>query len=214
MSSDELIDFTLKHPCKVTLIGPSLCGKTRFIVDFLRNRNKLLSEKIDKVLYIYCDHQPIFTELAATDPNIKFTTSLHDLETWDERPSIVVVDDFFDEFDRRENSRILTSYFVKHSHHRSVTLIVTLQAAFHPQLRVVHRNTDYSCIWDFPRDRSFVRILSSQICPGKTRFLQDAYERAVSIGDYLFLDMNPANKHTKYWARSSIYPDECEVYAP
>ena len=212
----DLINFELHHPFTMCVIGPTNSGKTWTVVDLLRNRNKLLSIPVKDVLYIYCDFQPIFEKLSAEDPNIKFSSNLQDLETYDKSPALIVVDDQMDLLGKnRESNQIVTSYFVKHAHHRNQSIILILQNAFAQNLRVININSFYFLYFDIPRDRSTIRNIARQILPGQSDFLVAAYNRAVQNRDfgYVFLDLHPLSKKYKYWVRSCLFPsDECEVF--
>ena len=202
----------------MSVIGPTNSGKTFTIISLLRNRNKLLSIPIKDVLYIYCDYQPIFETLAAEDPNITFTSNLQDLETYDKSPALIVVDDQMDLIgSSRESNQLVTSYFVKHAHHRGQSIILILQNAFHPSLRVININSSYCLFYDQPRDRTTIKNIARQILPGQSDFLVAAYNRAVRDRDYgyLFINLHPSNKKFKYWVRSCLFPtSDCEVYSP
>ena len=101
------------------IIGPSGCGKTRLITRIIRERKEIINRPLDKVLYIYSHHQPVYDELAASDPNIIFTNRLEDIEEHaSEGELLVIIDDWMDELvPRSEALKLVTRYFVKSCHH-------------------------------------------------------------------------------------------------
>jgi len=146
-----------------------------------------------------------------------FTNELTQLEDLCSDPCLVIIDDQMDVISKGKANDLVTRFFIKHSHHRGASVVLILQNAFKSGLREINLNTQYLVMFDQPRDRSTITSLARQICPGESKFLQDAYQKAVANKDYgyLFMDLHPRNKKCKYWLRSSVYPDEnCEVFTP
>jgi len=200
----------------MSIVGPTGSGKTFFVADLIRKRQEIISTPIEKVIYVYSDFQPIFYKLQAEDPNILFTNRIQDIEELTTDPCLIILDDQMDTLGRGKDNDLVTRFFIKHSHHRGASVALILQNAFKPGLREININTQYLVMYDQPRDRSTIRTLARQICPGQAQFLQDAYQKAVQDRDYgyLFIDLHPRNKKYKYWLRSHVFPiEECEVYS-
>ena len=211
----DLINFQIPTPANVVLAGSTGSGKTHLTLEIIRRRSELFAENLDKVVYIYPEFQATFHQLQATDPNVRFTQDLKELETL-YGPCLLVVDDQQDVLGRGENNDLIKRMFIKNSHHRLITCLLILQNPFVRGLRDVNLNTQVHIQFDSPRDRSVIQSISRQVCPGRTKLLVDAYNAAVStrVYSYLVIDLHPKNKAYKYWLRSHLFPcEDCEVFA-
>ena len=110
----------------------------------------------------------------------------------------------------------MTNFFLRASHHRSISVVIILQNPFAKGLRDISINSQVTIIYDFARDRSIISRIGAQVCPGKTKFLQEAYQDAVTRSDwgYIVLIFHPQLKKDKYWVRSTLFPSpDTVVYA-
>ena len=208
------ISFILPHPSSIILAGPSSLGKSHLAFDIVKRRNELFSEPIEKVTYVYGEFQPQFYDLQSSDSNVKLTDDLFEIDQIKFGPHLIILDDIQTDLTTDKKKReLVTNVFVRGSHHRSISVVLILQNPFAAGLRDVAINSQVNCIWDFPRDRSIMSNYARQVCPGKTRFLQEAYNDAVSRSDYgyLVLLFHPQLKKDKYWVRSSLFPSSDTV---
>jgi len=213
----NLISFELCHPFCAIASGASGSGKSTAIANLIERRNEIISHKIDNIMYVYSEWQPLFYRLQASVPTIKFTTEVKDILDIGRGPSLVIIDDKMDSISKGEEHEIVTNYFTKLSHHRSASVILVVQNPFQKSLRTCNINSHYLLLCDQPRDRSVVSTLARQIFPGKSQFLVEAFNKAVVDREYgmLFLDLHPRNKTFKCLARSNIFPDpDCLVFLP
>ena len=72
-------------------------------------------------------------------------------------------------------------------------MVLLVQNPFEKGLRDVNLNTQCLILYDYLRDRSIMSHIARQICPGKTKFLQEAYVDAVIRSEfgYLVLTFHP-----------------------
>ena len=215
---EDTINFQLIHPFNAQLYGPSGCGKTTLTVEILRKRREIINVELNKVIYIFSHHQPVFHELSISDPDIVFTNQLEDLENLIEGPCLVVCDDQMDALGQSsKGNELLTRFFIKSGHHLSVSFLVLMQNAFRKGLRDLNINTHYVILFRNPRDMSVIMTLSRQISAGDTKFLTAAYKRAVEHKPFkhLFLDLHPRSPNLRFWCRSNIFPlEDTEIYVP
>ena len=64
-------------------------------------------------------------------------------------------------------------------------------------------------MYRFARDLNCISYLARQIAPGRTKFLVDAYKKAVESKDqgaYLFINIHNKDSKAKFWLRNSIFP--------
>ena len=203
------INFVLPHPSSIICAGPSSSGKSHLAFEIIKRRNELFSEPIEQVTYVYGEFQPKFYELSSSEDNIKFTNDLFEIDEIKSGPHLLILDDLQQDLVSDKKKReLVTNLFLRGSHHRSISVVLILQNPFVAGLRDVAVNSQVNIIWDFPRDRSIMTNYAKQVAPGKVRFLQQAYEDAVSRSDYgyLVLLFHPQLKKDKYWVRSSLFP--------
>lgn len=60
-------------PTTILICGSTQSGKTHFAKKLLQNANGMFSMPVDRIIYAYSEHQPIFEEMEKTIPNL----SLH-----------------------------------------------------------------------------------------------------------------------------------------
>ena len=214
----DLLDFHLIHPFTCVVSGGTMSGKTTFTIDLIKRRKEIINKKLDKVVYVYCDFQPIFHNLEQEDPNIKFTNDIRELEELIEPPCLIVIDDHMDTITNdKEVGKLITSFFIKKAHHLNCSILIITQNG-HPEKFVnINRNTNYTLFFDLLGDQSVLATRGRQLYPGKPGFLLDAYQKSMELRDfgYLFLDYHPARKNKKYSCRSHLDPvPECQVYLP
>ena len=52
--------FVFKHPFTCLIVGPSGCGKTKLLTSILENKEMLVDNKIDKIIFCYKEYQPSY----------------------------------------------------------------------------------------------------------------------------------------------------------
>lgn len=212
---EECISFTIPHSCTVEIIGGTGTGKTYLVLELIRRRREIFAFPYEKVVYIYTDFQPEFHKIQAADPNVHFSQSIQDIEAL-ENECLLIVDDQQELIAKGENNSLISRFFSTHSHHRGITIVLLLQNPFAPGLRSVNLNTQLLILFDNFRDRSVIRYIARQICPGRTELLTQAYANAVTNREfgYLVIDLHPKNRKYKFWLRSHLFPSpDCQVYS-
>ena len=58
-----LFDARLQHPFSLIVSGPSNSGKTYFVKTLIENVEKVISQKIENIVYIYSCWQPLYDDL-------------------------------------------------------------------------------------------------------------------------------------------------------
>ena len=99
-----------RPPSSFLLSGPSGSGKTHWIFRFIENRNKIFTERIEKILYFYDMHQKKFDQYI---DSIQFIQGLPSQEILkDASQSLVVLDDLI-----HYPKDVITKIFTVYSHH-------------------------------------------------------------------------------------------------
>ena len=212
----DLVCFELFHPCNIIISGASGAGKTTAVANLLERRNEILSERIDRIIYVFSEFQPIYSRLQASIPGIIFTNSVKDLQTLDIRSSIIVIDDKISSMGKGEDNEIITSLFTVRGHHLHATIVLITQNIFHKNMREASISVHYLLLLDQPRDKSSYMVVGRQIFPG-SKFFSEAYVKCVVEKPFgmLFVDLHPKNKYLRTCVRSSIFRDsDTLVYVP
>ncbi len=61
--SDQGFDARLQHPFSLVVSSPSNFGKTFFVKSVIENASRVISHKIDNIVYIYSCWQPLYNQL-------------------------------------------------------------------------------------------------------------------------------------------------------
>ena len=134
-----------------------------------------------------------------------------DVEAENPPPTLVILDDFMEE---ASQSKDVCAMVTRGSHHRSMSVIITLQNFFYKNCRTLTLNSKYIALFRNPRDLSIMNHLSRQMNGGKQGILQEAYQDATrnNPNSYLLLDLSQ-NQNDNHRIRSNVFPDEsCVVY--
>jgi hypothetical protein len=198
-------------PTSILLAGPTMAGKTSFVIKLLENASKMFKEVPTKILYCFLVWQPAFERLKKID-----NLTLH--EGLPERSDIIelgllrghkVV--IFDDMLRYiVNDLNVQEYVTVSSHHNNMSIILISQNVFAQgqTARTISLNCHYIVLFNNKRDVSQVSRLGSQIMPGNVKYFVASYERATAVKyGYLLIDFSP-HTEKKYQLRTRIFPDE------
>lgn len=129
-----------------------------------------------------------------------------------EEGDLVIIDDFAEEI---ANSRELTAYLTRHSHHRSISILLISQNCFWAgrEARTQSLNMHYIVLMRQKRDQKQIRTLARQIASGEStyRAFMKAYNDATSqrAFAYLLVSVHPRDDEALL-LRTNIFPDETE----
>ena len=180
------------------------------MLELIRRRDEVFSEKIKNVIYVYSEYQKPFDDVK----DVLFTNSLEEMEKSAKPKSLIIFDDLQSDFIGKQNT-VISDWFTKLSHHRDISVLLILQNAFEKKLRTVAINTQYLFFFNLIRDQSTIVQIAKQFCPGKSKYLLDAYKRATSKRfGYLMFNFHPLGDSV-FRVRSCLYPTpDCELYTP
>ena len=195
------------------ICGPTSCGKTIFIKNFLKYLDAMSNVRFDRIIVYYSEWQSTYKNLG---DNIEFHEGLPKNSDYidDPRPKLLIIDDLMRE--SSGGSGVITNLFTKGSHHNNLSVIFITQNLFHQGQREISLNSNYIVIFKNPRDKSQIQYLARQICPENPQFLREAYLHATrDAHSYLLLDLRQ-DTPDNYRFRTAIFPfDEYQyVYVP
>ena len=90
------MDVRLKTPWTMMICGPSSCGKTVFVKNFLKHIDSMCDVHFDRIMMYYSEWQPTYLEFG---DNIEFHEGLPKVEDYvsDPRPKLMILDDWMHE---------------------------------------------------------------------------------------------------------------------
>jgi hypothetical protein len=177
--------FQFRHPLTCIIAGPTQSGKTYFIFDLLKNIHKLFTPVPSRIIWCYGEYQELLKTLP---PNVEICEGLNAVhELTGEESTLVIVDDLMEEAGKE-----IANLFTKGSHHKNLSIIMVVQNIFHQSkiMRTISLNAHYLVLFKNPRDAGQIRHLATQLFPGNSAFLVDAYRQATQKPHgYLVLDL-------------------------
>lgn len=196
-----------QHPCTIMVSGPSKSGKTTFINKLLQFKDQMFSTKFKEIVWCYGAVVPYLSV-----ENVRFHEGIPSLETFEIQPnSLIILDDLMS-----ETNVVINDLFIKHSHHKSLTVIFIVQNLFPKgkHSRNISLNSHYLVVFKNPRDKLQIEYLARQIMPRDSKALVGVFEQAtVNPHSYLLFDLTQSIPEALR-IRTNIFPDETmHIYA-
>ena len=124
--------------------------------------------------------------------------------------NLLVIDDLMT---RCHSDERLKRLFSVGSHHRNLSIIFIVHNLFHQgkEMRTLSLNSHYLILFKNPRDSSQIVTLARQMYPGKSKFLQEAFQDATKVAHgYLLIDLKPETDD-KLRVRTNILDSEPQI---
>ena len=207
----------LEGPFTCIIAGPTGCGKTQLVMKLLRYYKQMITPTPNRILWFYAIHQQQnFNTMKKL--GVEFHEGVPYIDLIQTNPSthtVVVIDDLMAE----TNSEIM-NIFTKGSHHKNISCFYLTQNLYYggKHNRTMNLNTHYMFLFKNPRDSTQIQVLSRQMFPHNSRYLEEAFFDATSSDahSYLFIDLKNATDD-KLRLRTRIFPDDYPyhyVYVP
>ena len=223
MDSSETTDLCaipFQLPQSAILAGCTQSGKTRFMQKLLLNSDKMFTPKPERVIFCYTAWQPAYDVIENHwKDKIYFTTTIPSKDelmmfSEDLCPSLLIIDDKMTQLSHNQD---LVDTVTILCHHRNISTFIIVQNIYHGALmRDISLNVQSIVLFRNPRSMRQITTLASQISPGQSPFVLDAYRRATDAHfGYLLIDLNPQLTCKKFQYRTNIFPEELTtVYLP
>lgn len=210
------IDLRLKFPFTMLVVAPSSGGKSTWTLELIKRRNEIMTQTVDKVIYVYTEMQDSYRQFSETNSDVIFTDDKEKINEYIDRDLklLIIFDDKLLDFQQKENSYI-TDWFVKKSHHKNCSVIVLIQQLYAKNLRTCSINSKYIVLFPSPRDCLQYYCLSRQMYPANPLFLVKAFEHATQkMFHYLFIDLH-SQTDPRFRLRNQLYPSsDMVIYVP
>ena len=201
------MDPRWQHPFTCLVAGPTGCGKTQWVLNFINHLSEMMQPPATRIIYSYGEWQPSYRTLPT---HVELQEGLGDIPENAKQPTLLVIDDQMNEVDKT-----VTRLFVKGSHHRNISVIYIVQNLFgkNNDHRTISLNAHYLVVFKNPRDKSQIIHLAKQICPGEVNYAKEAFALATrKPHGYLLVDLKQSTLDALRF-RGRIFPEEeREVY--
>lgn len=212
--ADERVDFRLENDSSMIISGPSKSGKTMFVLEMLKRKDRLFRHPIRNVYWFHGAAQDRVHDKLCTELGVIMKHGVPTEEDFEpiQRHDLVVIDDLQDEI--KQDSHI-TSLFLKQTHHRHFFAILIQQNIYgDKEQRYRNANVHYWVGFNNPRNqRQLGEFLSRMYPSGKAtiyRIFSHIMEQEGNYG-YLFVDFT-AERRSDLRLRSHIFTSPMHVY--
>ena len=177
----------LQAPFSMVVCGPSGSGKSSLLYEMLTRPDACFQKRPTEVVIAYSKTQDLYARIVKDSKlPVRLVYGLT-TEVTAKPGGLLIFDDLTD---RREIS-IIKDWFVKYSHHLSVSVVYLIQNLYNkdPFHRTISLNTHYLVFFNNPRDRSVISNLARQMAPQNPSYIIDAYRQVSRRGHgYLVFD--------------------------
>ena len=207
-------DLRLIENFKIFVGGPSRCGKTFFVVDFIQNLKSISKIPPTNIIYVYKVWQPKYDEIRKLIT--VYIQEQEDLlekikEHLSDQPSLIVFDDLINS----KSLKNIAQLFVVDGRHLNMSLIFLSQRLFvnDEYFRQISGNCDYFCVFKNPRKVNEVRELAKQLTPGTLELLNIYALATKEPYSYLFINLTQECPDTlKYTSHLFDYDHYIQIY--
>ena len=196
--------WKIKTPGQIQILGPSLVGKSKTILDLLEKSDKIFDRNITQIIYAApCALKEDFQYISKlqeicknTNKSLYVTDILPQIseikEIFPSNPIILILDDLTS----FENLKGLSEISSLHAHHSDLTVLYSLQNCFQKtrKLDLVHlnRNLTGRFIFISYNDYRLYQTLNSILFPDKKGFLIKCLTEAKKLGiNYVYINTHP-----------------------
>lgn len=201
--------FHFIHPFTAIVAGPTGCGKSIFVTNFIKYMQNICDTHFKQITWCYDEMQPLYNL-----KTVNYYQGIPDLSSFDGcEPHLVIIDDLMRESDGR-----VVDIFTKGSHHRNLSVFYITQNLFHQGKgqRDISLNSGYIVYFKNPRDKTQIKYLARQVSPDNSKFMEDSYKDATNEPHgYLMVDLKQeTNDMCRF--KTKIFPSDghCIVYIP
>ena len=185
-----------RAPCNLMVAGVSSSGKTTLVHKILKHKDVMYTRPVSKVMYCMSVDQPLYNEMRKDVPGLTFHRGVpteEDLDAFTDgsKHCLLVLDDLMEQVVRSVDAQ---SIFIKHSHHKQISVIFITQNIFSSGRcsRSISINSHYFILLCNPRDVRQINILADQTGLGSV--MKESYKDCVLTRRYGYqlISLHPA----------------------
>lgn len=201
------------HPFTALVAGPTGCGKTAFVRDFLKFHRQLIQidqPKKLKVLWCYGIYQKTY-DIPILNCEVTYLHGIpSESEIAENLPDFVILDDLMTE---SSNTTEVSNLFTRGSHHLGFSVILIVQNLFAKgkEMRNISLNSQIIVLMKNRRDLNQIRSLGSQLFPSKLKRFLAVYEDATKRPyGYLLIDTTQQTLE-EFRLRTNVIPNNSSI---
>lgn len=190
---DSVYDFRLENDSSMIITGPSKSGKSTFVINMMKQKDRLFRHPIQRVWWFYGIESPFHETLKTFNVCMKQGLPSQDDLSQITRHDLVILDDLQQESKTCED---ITNLFLKATHHKEFFAIQINQYIYgDKEQRMRNGNAHYFVAFNNPRNQQQLGQFVSKMFPkGNTsliyRIFHDVMKTEGKYG-YLFIDFTP-----------------------
>lgn len=172
-----LYDLRFNEFSNTIIYGQSSTGKSTICCELALQRQRLYKTPIDLCIFFYQSYQLMFDEVKAKDSSIKFVDTIEDLESILKSNKYSHALIFFDDFMLNsvyDNTRYMTDWYLRRSHHQRASLIFQFHVVYPKGLRTLTVN-NHNYIFLKTNHQQQLHYLFRQLSPYNWRSLLAIY---------------------------------------
>ena len=194
-----IVNGSILSPFSMSVVGPTMSGKTTFVVELLSERARVFSEVPEKVIWLYGTTAVHIEKMKRNFPR-GFIDFYHNIPNDFEETlaksckdyiTLVVLDDLQEEV---TNSLQMLKLFTMTCHHKNVSVIFLMQDIFNTgrYRKTLLRNSQYMAVFDTQLDATLKQHLAAKLLPRRNDIFYQIYENATNRKfGYLFISGHP-----------------------
>jgi len=210
-------DMKFQTPCAISLTGPSQCGKSTFIVNLIKNRDKMFNPNFKRLIYCQPSNlcvrgNPIFEEILKSFPTAELVCGLPDVKKlnldMDTTSKCLIIEDLMVEL---MNSAEMVHLFTVQIHHSNLCVLASIHNQYYNSrfAKSLSRNIGYKIFFYNRLDLRELKMISSQIS-NNSNFLIECFNFLMTKFDnnnaYILIDGSFQSKMKSLFVRSHIFP--------
>ncbi len=166
---NTVFDARIRVPSNILISGPTMAGKTTWILNLIDNRERLISKPVKTVLWCSSQTDSNFEKhlLRRYGTLIKFHVGLpaeSDLESLRSKNGMLILDDLME---MAVQSEAVLKLFIQTTHHFELITILVLQNLFASGKHRLSlcRNSQYLCLFNSVLDKTVLTLLGNRFIP-------------------------------------------------
>jgi hypothetical protein len=201
-----------ESPFTAIIAGGTGTGKTKWLLKFINNRQVIIKNPPNHVLYCYSEINEDILNLKKD--GIEVFNGIPTKEDIQTKPKnlLLILDDLANEI----KPEFLDILYTRGSHHWNVSVILVTQNLFDKNIKVARINSHFLVLMKSPQSLLQIKTLGSQLFPGKINYFMESYYDAIEKNKfgYLIINMQP-NSAPDFRLTTSIFPNENTIiYLP
>ena len=208
-------DARIKRGFGMICVAPPFGGKTHFILQLLKNANRLIDRPFDYIYWFYGEHSTTIDELNSIG-KVQTVAGLPEnldqyIHSENQQHGLFIFDDLMQNI---SNSEEIIQLVANKCQHKRISWIITLQNLFHHgKSRItILRCSHYLVLFRNPLDSSIGHHLARRILPSNPQTFIRIYEQCTQKPrGYLFVDGHQTTPDRARF-RTDIFNDVQKVF--